>query len=64
MNRPGGKIVLLVLASAVVPGLGHVLLGWRARGAALFAVVLATALVGLSLGPRNPAAPIHASTTA
>ena len=56
MRRPGGTIVLLVLASAVLPGLGHFLLGWRARGAALFAVVLATALVGLSLDPRNPAA--------
>lgn len=56
MKRPSGKIVLLVVAAAVLPGLGHVLLGWRARGAALFAVVLATALVGLSLDPRNPAA--------
>ena len=53
MKRPGGRIVLLVLASAVLPGLGHVLLGWKARGGALFAVVLATALVGLSLDPRN-----------
>lgn len=53
MKRSGGKIVLLVLGSAVLPGLGHVLLGLKARGGALFAVVLATALVGLSLEPRN-----------
>ena len=56
MKRSGGKIVLLVLGSAVLPGLGHVLLGLKARGGALFAVVLATALVGLSLEPRNPTA--------
>jgi hypothetical protein len=53
VKRSGGKIVLLVLGSAVLPGLGHVLLGLKARGGALFAVVLATALVGLSLEPRN-----------
>ena len=56
MKRSGGKIVLLVLGSAVLPGLGHILLGLKARGGALFAVVLATALVGLSLEPRNPTA--------
>jgi hypothetical protein len=56
VKRPGGKIVLLVLASAVLPGLGHVLLGLKARGGAFFAVVFATALVGLSLEPRNPSA--------
>jgi hypothetical protein len=56
VKRSGGKIVLLVLGSAVLPGLGHVLLGLKARGGALFAVVLATALVGLSLEPRNPTA--------
>lgn len=53
MKRPGGEIVLLVFSSAVLPGLGHVLLGRRARGVALCAVVLATTLVGLSLEPRN-----------
>jgi hypothetical protein len=53
VKRPGGRIVLLVLASAVLPGLGHLLLGWRARGGGFFAVVLATTLVGLSLEPRN-----------
>ena len=53
MKRPGGAIVFLVLASAVLPGLGHVLLGRRARGVAFLAVVLATALVGLFLEPRN-----------
>jgi len=56
VKRSGGKIVLLVLGSAVLPGLGHILLGLKARGGALFAVVLATALVGLSLEPRNPTA--------
>jgi hypothetical protein len=53
VRRPGGAIVLLVLASSVLPGLGHALLGRRVRGCAFFAVVLATALVGFSLDPRN-----------
>ncbi len=53
MKRPGRELALLVLASAAVPGLGHFLLGRRARGAAFFALVLATALVGLSLEPWN-----------
>jgi len=56
VKRPGGKIVLLVLASAVLPGLGHALLGRRIRGGAFFAVVLATALVGVFLEPRDPTA--------
>lgn len=56
MKRPRGKIVLLVLAAAALPGLGHVLLGRKARGGAFFAVVLATALVGISLEPGNPSA--------
>jgi len=42
-----------VLASAALPGLGHILLGRRARGAAFLVLVLATALVGLSLEPWN-----------
>jgi hypothetical protein len=53
VKRPPGTIALLVLASAVLPGLGHVLLGWRARGTALFAVVSATAAAGLAHEPRN-----------
>jgi hypothetical protein len=53
VKRPDGEIVLLVFSSAVLPGLGHVLLGRRARGVAFCAVVLATALVGFSLEPRN-----------
>lgn len=53
MKRPGGELALLVLASAAVPGLGHFLLGRRARGAAFLALVLATALVGFSLEPWN-----------
>jgi hypothetical protein len=56
VKRPVGKIVLLVLASAVLPGLGHFLLGLKARGGSFCGVVLATALVGLSLEPRNPSA--------
>ena len=56
MKRPGGTIALLVLASAVLPGLGHFLLGRKARGGAFFAVVLATSLVGFLLEPRNPSA--------
>jgi hypothetical protein len=56
VNHPRGRIALLLLAAAVLPGVGHVLLGLRLRGGALFAVVLATVLVGLFLGPRNPAA--------
>ena len=53
MRRTGRELALLVLASAAVPGLGHILLGRRARGAAFLALVLATALVGLSLEPWN-----------
>ena len=53
MKRPGGGLALLVLASAAVPGLGHFLLGRRARGVAFLALVLATALVGFSLEPWN-----------
>ena len=56
MKRASGAIALLVLAAAVLPGLGHALLGWRARAAALFGVVAATASVGFSLDPRNLAA--------
>jgi uncharacterized protein DUF6677 len=53
VKRSGGELALLVLASAVVPGLGHFLLGRRARGAAFLALVLATTFVGLSLEPWN-----------
>ncbi len=53
MRRTGRELALLVLASAAVPGLGHILLGRRARGAAFLALVLATALVGLFLEPRK-----------
>jgi hypothetical protein len=52
VKRTGGALALLLVASAAVPGLGHVLLG-RARGAAFFFLVLATAGVGLLLEPRN-----------
>ncbi|HSB63281.1 MAG TPA: DUF6677 family protein [Thermoanaerobaculia bacterium] len=53
MKRSGRELALLVLASAAVPGLGHFLLGRRARGAVFLALVLATAVVGFSLEPWN-----------
>jgi hypothetical protein len=53
VRRTGRELALLALASAAVPGLGHILLGRRARGAAFLVLVLATALVGLSLEPWN-----------
>ncbi len=53
MKLPAGKLVLLVLIAAVLPGAGHALLGFRARGAGLCALVAATALVGFLLEPRN-----------
>lgn len=53
MKRTGRALALLVLASFAVPGLGHILLGRRARGAGFLVLVLATALVGLSLEPWN-----------
>jgi len=53
VRRTGRELALLVLASAAVPGLGHILLGRRARGAAFLVLVLAAALVGLSLEPWN-----------
>ncbi len=53
MKRPGGELALLVLASAVVPGSGHYLLGRRLRGVAFLALVLATAVIGFSLEPWN-----------
>ncbi|MDL2718029.1 MAG: hypothetical protein PT977_09760 [Acidobacteriota bacterium] len=60
MKRPGGKIALLVFSSAVLPGLGHALLGRKARGVAFFAVVLATCLVGLFMEPGNLSAATYA----
>jgi hypothetical protein len=53
VRRTGRELALLVLASAAVPGLGHIFLGRRARGAAFLLLVLTTALVGLSLEPKN-----------
>ena len=53
MKRTGREIALVVLASAAVPGLGHALLGRRGRGLSFLAIVAATALVGVSLEPRN-----------
>jgi hypothetical protein len=53
VKRSGGALALVVLAAAVVPGLGHFLLGRRARGTAFLALLLTTTLVGLSLEPWN-----------
>jgi hypothetical protein len=54
-KRPG-EAALLALVAAVLPGVGHVMLGQRARGAAFSTIVLLTALTGLCLGPRNDVA--------
>jgi hypothetical protein len=56
-KRPG-EAALLVLVAAVLPGVGHVFLGQRARGAAFCTIVLLTAFTGLLLGPRNDIAPL------
>jgi hypothetical protein len=53
--RPA-QAALLVLAAALLPGAGHVLIGQRARGAAFCTLVLLTGLTGLWLGPRNEVA--------
>jgi hypothetical protein len=54
-KRPG-EAALLALVAAALPGVGHVLLGERARGAAFCTIVLLTAGTGLALGPRNAVA--------
>ena len=56
MTKRPGEAALLALAAAALPGLGHVFLGQRARGAAFCTIVLLTALTGVLLGPRNDVA--------
>jgi hypothetical protein len=56
-KRPG-EAALLALVAAALPGVGHVFLGQRARGAAFCTIVLLTALTGLWLGPGSEVAPL------
>jgi hypothetical protein len=56
-KRPG-EAALLALVAAALPGVGHVVLGERARGAAFGTIVLLTAATGLALGPGNDVAPL------
>lgn len=51
-TRPG-RAAFLVLVAAALPGVGHVFLGQRARGAAFCTLVLLTAATGLWLGPAG-----------
>ncbi|MGA7993065.1 MAG: hypothetical protein WCC53_16680 [Thermoanaerobaculia bacterium] len=56
MTKRPGEAALLVLVAAAFPGVGHVLLGQRARGAAFCTIVLLTALTGLCLDPKSDVA--------
>ena len=56
MTGRRGEAALLVLLAAVIPGLGHAVLGERGRGGAFLAIVSLTAATGVALGPRNPVA--------
>lgn len=56
MTARPAQAALLVLAAALFPGVGHVFLGQRARGAAFATLVVLTSLTGLWLGPRNDVA--------
>jgi hypothetical protein len=56
-KRPG-EAALLAFVAAAFPGVGHVFLGQRARGAAFCTIVLLTAATGIALGPKNAVAPI------
>lgn len=58
MTKRPGEAALLALVAAAFPGVGHVLLGQRARGAAFCTIVLLTAVTGLLLGPTNDVAPL------
>ena len=58
MTKRPREAALLALVAAVFPGVGHVFLGERARGAAFCTIVLLTAATGLLLGPWNDVAPI------
>ncbi|HQQ77642.1 MAG TPA: hypothetical protein PLB01_09835 [Thermoanaerobaculia bacterium] len=56
MTKRPGEAALLALVAAAFPGVGHALLGQRARGAAFCTIVLLTAATGLALGPGNDVA--------
>lgn len=56
MTKRPGEAALLALVAAAFPGVGHVFLGQRARGAGFCTIVLLTALTGLLLGPGNEVA--------
>jgi hypothetical protein len=56
-KRPG-EAALLALVAAAFPGVGHVFLGQRARGAAFCTIVLLTAGTGLLLGFHGGVAPL------
>lgn len=56
MTKRPGEAALLALVAAAFPGVGHALLGQRARGAAFCTIVLLTAATGLALGPWNDVA--------
>ncbi len=58
MTKRPGEAALFALVAAMFPGVGHVLLGQRARGAAFCTIVLLTAATGLFLGPNNGVAPL------
>ncbi len=58
MTKRPGEAALLALVAAAFPGIGHVFLGQRARGAAFCTIVLLTAGTGLLLGLRGDVAPI------
>jgi hypothetical protein len=56
-KRPG-EAALLALVAAAFPGVGHVFLGQRARGAAFCTIVLLTAATGLVLTLVDGPAPV------
>ena len=58
MTKRPGEAALLALVAAAFPGVGHVFLGQRSRGAAFCTIVLLTAGTGLFLGVHDDVAPI------
>ncbi len=58
MTKRPGEAALLALVAAAFPGVGHVFLGQRARGADFCKIVLLTAGTGLLLGFLGEVAPI------
>jgi hypothetical protein len=58
VTRRPGEAALFALVAAVLPGVGHVLLGQRARGAAFCTIVLLTAVTGFVVSPGSDVAPL------